>query len=102
MLEPIYLAVGRRICAERRQRGLNQDALAEACGMTRASLANVEAGRQRVQLHTLERAAALFGLRVADLLTERTVTDLEAEIPAWVSEAGKASILAMVETWRNG
>lgn len=101
-LEPIYRAVGRRICAERRKRGLNQDTLAAGCGLTRASFANIEAGRQRVQLHALAQIADVLGVPVGDLLTEQPAADLEAGIPAWVSEAGKASILTMVETWRNG
>ncbi|MEQ3552885.1 helix-turn-helix transcriptional regulator [Pseudonocardia nematodicida] len=49
----LYQQVGDQIRSARRARNLSQSELAQFVGMTRASIGNIEAGRQRIQLHTL-------------------------------------------------
>ena len=47
----------RRVRLLRRARGLTQEAVAEAAGLSRASLSNIEACRQRVSLDRAEQIA---------------------------------------------
>lgn len=63
-----YATVGRRIAALRTDCGLTQADVAMAAGLTRSSIANLEAGRQRVPVHVLVTVANLFDVRLADLL----------------------------------
>jgi transcriptional regulator with XRE-family HTH domain len=55
--ESIYTAFGRRIRELREERAISQQALAEMSALTRASIANIESGRQRVLLHQVLRFA---------------------------------------------
>lgn len=54
-VEPIYAALGKKIRCVRERHGLTQGALAESLTppLSRAALANMEAGRQRIMLHVL-------------------------------------------------
>ena len=56
-LEPCYLMLGARIQMIRSAIGMTQHDLSKASRLTRASIANIEAGRQRLPLHTVERVA---------------------------------------------
>lgn len=47
----IYEAFGRRVAVRRRELGLTQADLARRIRMSRASVANIESGRQNVLLH---------------------------------------------------
>lgn len=51
--DQIYKNLSKRIRALRRSLGLTQDQLAKRVGISRASLANIEAGRQKVLVHHL-------------------------------------------------
>lgn len=55
----IYQDLGKRIKDLRKTLGRSQDRIAKQVGISRASLANIEAGRQQVLVHHL------FGLAVA-------------------------------------
>ena len=57
-LEPCYRMLAARILMIRSAIGMNQETLAKSTGWTRASIANLEAGRQRVSLHKVELIAA--------------------------------------------
>lgn len=63
-----YAAVGTRIHAYRKQRGLTQTDLAEAVGLKRSSLCNIEAGRQHPLLHTFAMLAQVLGVSIGDLI----------------------------------
>lgn len=63
-----YAEVGRRIRHARGDR--TQAQLAKALDMTRSSIANLEAGRQRIPLHILVTAAEVLGVPVGSLLPE--------------------------------
>ena len=56
--EPIYAAIGSRVRYLREALGMSQADLAKSVGLTRTSLTNFEAGRQRTMLHTIEQMAA--------------------------------------------
>jgi transcriptional regulator with XRE-family HTH domain len=66
---PFYKELGKKIAAARRIRaGLTQARLAAAVGLSRASIVNIEAGRQPVAVHHLVMIAAQLGLSVGDLI----------------------------------
>lgn len=49
----LYRRLGRAVAARRRALRLTQSAVAEKLGLSRASLANLENGRQRIMVHQL-------------------------------------------------
>ncbi|WP_216213063.1 helix-turn-helix domain-containing protein [Amycolatopsis aidingensis] len=53
----LYEAIGDRIRAARTQHRLTQAHLGKRLGLTRSSIANIEAGRQRVMIHWLVQIA---------------------------------------------
>jgi transcriptional regulator with XRE-family HTH domain len=66
-----YVDFGRRVRAAREQQGLTQQALADTLGLTRSSVANIEAGRQRALLHMTAAVSAATGVPAADLLPDK-------------------------------
>ena len=72
-VEPIYLAVGRNITLRRMTHRWSQAQLGKMLSppMTRASIANMERGHQRIMLHTMEQLAKLFTCHLAQLITGR-------------------------------
>jgi transcriptional regulator with XRE-family HTH domain len=63
--ELLYIMVGERIRATRLRREMTQAQLAEKLKLSRASIVNIEAGRQRAPLHLLWRIAEELGTEVA-------------------------------------
>ncbi len=61
--DELYRELGRKIRQARERQGerLSQDALAKQLGISRASIVNIEAGRQRTPLHLLWQIAELLG-----------------------------------------
>ena len=59
-----------RIRHARRRLGLSQEELAEASGVSAATIVQVELGNRRPQGRTLRKLAAALGVEVADLLEE--------------------------------
>ena len=66
--DPIYRHIGAVIRERRKVFRMTQDKLAKRLAISRASLANVETGRQRLLVHQLYRLAAELGLRPGDFL----------------------------------
>lgn len=64
----VYREVGRRIRRFRNAAGQTQDQLATQIGMSRASVANIEAGRQNFLLHYLYAIAEALDLDTPVLL----------------------------------
>lgn len=67
----LYKLVGDRVRRARRNTGISQAKLAKQLGMSRVSIVNIEAGRQRPPLHVLWAIADHLGTEVA-LLIPRT------------------------------
>ena len=93
--DELYAAVGFRITRIRKARGLTQESVALAVGLTRTSIVNAEVGRQRLPLHTLLAVAQALGVGLVDLLdTDREMPVLAAALPHGaygpVAEAVKA------------
>lgn len=59
---------GRLLARCRNRAGISQDDLAQAIGLTRTSVTNIERGRQPVQLPTLYLIAEKLGVELVDLL----------------------------------
>ena len=76
--------LGRRIKATRSRRGLNPRQLGELVGLSRSSIVNLEAGRQRVPVHTIWRLSSALGVPVARLVPE---LDAEAGDESQAAEA---------------
>lgn len=75
-----YALTGSRIREARKRRKWNQADLADEIGLTRSSVANVEAGRQRLLLHGLLRIAVALDVPTESLLP--STHDLGADLPA--------------------
>lgn len=71
----LYRRLGRNVASRRQKLGLTQSTVAEKLGLSRASLANLETGRQRIMVHQL------FAL--VNVLKLKTVLDLVPD--TWVS-----------------
>ncbi len=87
-IEPFYLALGRRISDARRRSGLTQEALGSRVqpAVTRAAIANIETGKQRVLAKMLVDIAQALGVAPGSLLPdpeqEPAVAGLEPELAA--------------------
>ena len=71
-MEPInqkqfYMLAGARI-REARGKKMTQEELAKATGLSRVSLVNIEAGRQKLLLHHVFSISAALGLPPAELI----------------------------------
>lgn len=69
-VDRFYAAVGSRVRRARAGRGMSQSALASQIGFTRSSIANLEAGRQRIALHLLVQIARALDCPPATLIPE--------------------------------
>ncbi len=65
-VDRFYIEIGRRVRTARTS--ITQADLARALDLTRSSVANLEAGRQRIPLHTFLRLAEALGVEPSDLL----------------------------------
>jgi transcriptional regulator with XRE-family HTH domain len=85
--EAFYDALGRRIFSLRKKRGLTQEQLGARLSpqVTRASLANIESGKQRVLAHSLAQFANVLGVTADELIKDRadqTDVDLKQQVEA--------------------
>lgn len=69
-LERIYLIIGERIRIRRNELGYSQTQLGKKVSLTRSSIANIEAGRQRPMIHTVMQIANELGMEPRDFLPE--------------------------------
>lgn len=105
MLESnLYKAFGDAVAKRRNSLGLTQVELARRIGMSRASLANIECGRQNVLLHhAYNLASALEFSAVGDLLPAIAKADQTHSVnlalsDKSVTERGKAQITELITT----
>lgn len=64
----LYEQIGDRLRARRREFDLTQSEVAETVGLLRTTIANIEAGRQRVSLHVLYKLCTILNLEVNEIL----------------------------------
>ena len=92
----LYRLVGQRIRAARRQAQVSQAGLAERLGLSRVSVVNIEAGRQRAPLHVLWQIAEALGTEVS-LLIPSQADDAKTNQPVENDEQMEAKIQAASE-----
>lgn len=81
-----YEEVGRRLRQARLRAELTQQELADVVELSRASIANIEGGRQPFAVHTLALCARALDVPVSELIPGAEWIDSETELPAEVVE----------------
>lgn len=64
----LYRQIGARIKQRRTEIDMTQDELAEAIGLLRTSVANIESGRQRAPVHVLYNVSAALRTQIEAIL----------------------------------
>jgi excisionase family DNA binding protein len=67
-IEPVYRLFGARVQQLREVLGVSQEEFAKKVALTRTSITNIEAGKQRILLHDVERFASAFGVTARHLM----------------------------------
>ena len=94
----IYQALGERIRARRRQLRMTQEVLAAQLGVSRASVASIETGRQNVLVHHLCSIAAALGVAPAELLDQASeARGLQLPLPDDLKGAQREQITRLIE-----
>ena len=65
-----WTTLGERVRAFRKHGDMTQGELAEEAGYTRTSIANLEAGRQKMPAYGLYRVARALGVRLWEILPD--------------------------------
>ena len=100
--ESIYSAFGRSVATRRKELELTQAELASRVGMSRASVANIECGRQNVLLHHVYNLArALEFSQVSELLPSLPKQEAQEDFDMILSDKtvtkrGKAQISDLI------
>ncbi|MHB1166801.1 MAG: helix-turn-helix transcriptional regulator [Candidatus Nanopelagicales bacterium] len=74
-----YRTLGANVRSRRRALGMSQSALADCLDLTRVSITNLEAGRQRPLAHQVAQLAAQLNTTVEDLVPMYDVPDYDAD-----------------------
>ncbi len=69
--DELYSELGRKIRHVRESKRLTQGELAKRLGISRASVVNIEAGRQHTPLHLLWQLAEMLGTELTSLIPSR-------------------------------
>lgn len=128
-IEPFYLELGRKIHELRTRRGVTQEELGKRLNpsVTRASIANIESGKQRVYAHSLIELAQALHVTIPELLgqgdthtppakyssalteLDRFVDELSAKLPLKSDEIrelalriGRAEYEPLSTDWSDG
>lgn len=64
----LYMALGMEIEETRKAQGLSQEELGDRVGLSRASISNIEGGRQQIYVHHLHDIARALGTSAEDIL----------------------------------
>jgi transcriptional regulator with XRE-family HTH domain len=100
----LYKDVGRRIRKAREDRTLTQDALAKRIFLTRASVTNIEKGRQTISLHKFIEICEALHTSISNLLPSIQASqkiDLEKELPKNLPKSSKERILSIIKSTDN-
>jgi DNA-binding XRE family transcriptional regulator len=66
--DEVYRVLGRKVRQTREVQRMSQDLLAQHLGISRASMVNIEAGRQRAPLHLLWQIAEVLHSKLIELI----------------------------------
>ncbi|MCX6238800.1 MAG: helix-turn-helix transcriptional regulator [Bacteroidia bacterium] len=64
----LYIAIGLKIKEIRQAKGMNQESFARSLNLTRASIANIEQGRQRATIHLIYDICKKTEVNITDIL----------------------------------
>lgn len=80
----LYFEIGKAIHRRRTavSPSVSQQRLADAVGLSRASIVNIERGRHRIQIHVLYDIALALGVEVYALLPSTDATELADGLPS--------------------
>lgn len=67
-IDSLYKDLGKRLKTARKSAGLTQQTLADKVGLSRASITNIERGRQHIHIHTMFNICYTLGVNPSDLL----------------------------------
>ena len=67
-MQPVLLALGKRMRELRGKQGLSQEAFADHCGLHRTAVSLIERGKRVPSLTTLLTISSGFGISVSELL----------------------------------
>jgi transcriptional regulator with XRE-family HTH domain len=81
----VYRIVGAKLAARRKKLRLKQAEVADSIGLTRASLANIERGRQKLMLHHI--------YKLATALDVESITDLVPESYSFEQASGPLQLV---------
>lgn len=76
-MKAFYVDLGARITEARVEAQMTQLELAEAIGMARSSVSNIEAGRQRVPAHVVASISYVLGVKVDGLSCYKSVLGMD-------------------------
>lgn len=89
-----YVAVGKKIADARKRFPKTQEALAADLKVNRATVVNMERGRQQLLLHTIVRVARSLNVAAESLIPEYTFEDIaitnfvnDPNAVAWIEES---------------
>ena len=97
----IYKSLGVLVRQHRKRLGINQGGLAAQIGLSRASIANIETGRQRIPLHHLYQLAQALKIDVYALLPKpvsksATSVDRKVDSTMGLSDQQRTDIKSIV------
>lgn len=81
MNDQLYEEIGRRIREQRDKLNWTQQELSEKMNFTRSSIANIELGRQKIQIHILYEFSSVLGVSPFDLLPQFSEIERNSVIP---------------------
>lgn len=91
--------LGRRIREGRKRKKFSQDELAASCGLTRTSIANIEAGRQRLAAHRLCEIAIALDTEPGELLPQPSAPLPITDWTAVVDDAALRDLPEQERAW---
>jgi transcriptional regulator with XRE-family HTH domain len=68
--DALYKLIGEKIKISRQKLGISQDKLAEEMNLSRASIVNIEKGRQKATIHFLYKVAYVLEVKPTEILPE--------------------------------
>lgn len=86
----LYGQLGGQIATARKSRGITQQYLAAAVGLTRTSLTNIEAGRQRPPLHVVIAIAQALDVEPSALISGDTLPCLAPKLATPLGQVRRA------------
>ena len=102
-----YAKLGKLVQRKRKELEFTQSELATKLGMSRASLANIETGRQKVLVHHLYKFAEVLKLKPSDFLPtyqepeKETLTEWAKKLPTGLDQRQTEQIINILEKTKS-